>query len=230
MKSLILSCFLIATTVVLVTAFPLPLPEAPPIPLWPNAYKAPFTMLAWLENGTSTNSPGVQYYDWAQRSERNDHLGTCFVFCRECDCSFYLIGNLYFVQNDTCCQLLDGIRASSPDWVKVCDYVGQETVNGAESTHWYGLDTHHYWGTLAPGNQSIPVRYSDNSYGTPLQITNFDRDNFQVVDSLPSSIFTPGPMDVCKQRCPPVPSFDALRAIARTRFARNRVQLTSFSD
>lgn len=197
-------------------AYPLPLPQRPPIPIWPDAWKASFTMLAWLENNTNTNSAGALWYDWNQKAERNDHYGTCFVFCNDCDCSFYLIGDLIFKTNDTCCTLMNFIGASPPDWVKACDYVDVEVVNGYPSTHWYAIDEHHYWASLAPGNQSLPVRYSDNSYGTPLQISDFHEVFLE--DSIDPSIFNPGDMSVCGQACPPVPAFDALR----TMFLRGR--------
>mmetsp|Transcript_1936 Transcript_1936/g.2774 ORF Transcript_1936/g.2774 Transcript_1936/m.2774 type:complete len:237 (-) Transcript_1936:30-740(-) len=220
MKTFYLILILTIGFVGLTYSWPLPLPERPPLPLWPKAFIAPFNMLAWWNNATmksgESNSRGLQYYqyDENQQAERNDHFEWCFDFCINCNCSFYMLGNLYFRQADTCCKLMDGIAAVPPNWVKTSYYVAEETVNGVRSHHWFGLKDHDYWSAVdyqGEGKDNgvrLPVRYSDSGFGVPRQFSEFE--NVKLVNSIDKSIFTPGGSE-CEQPCARTKSFDLMR-------------------
>jgi hypothetical protein len=184
-------------------AWPLPLPLAPiESPVWPDEFIAEYRELAFASTTNNVSLPetlsmGKTWYSWSNRAQRNDHFQWCFDFCKQCDCSFLMVGNLYFKSGDTCCKLMDGIHAVPPDWLKTSSYVGVETIVGEEAYHYFALNDHHTFQSVKEPSRT--VRYQDSGFGVALQFSDFV--SWQIQDEpLPSDLFELG--QECEVQCP----------------------------
>jgi hypothetical protein len=174
---------------------------APPAPLWPTGFIATNEVVAFDEDSAPHVHRSIFYYSYFNYSggfhgaERHDHIGYCYGWGNN-NCTILIIGNVYIISEDLCCNALPGNFGVPVNWLQKSTWLGEEMVNRHRVNHWYYAE-HEYWSEADAPYQGI--RYAGPNFKTPRQFTNYDR--WIVAPQDPSLFKLPENRD-CSKPCP----------------------------
>lgn len=167
-----------------------------------NPKSAPNTVVAFDESSVPHVHRSIMYYTYHnvsgkwQGAERHDHIGYCYGWGANDNCTILIIGDVYIIKQDLCCIAMPGNYGVPRNWLSKATWLGQEVVEGQLVNHWYYFD-HEYWSQVYAPFEG--VRYAGPNFKTPRQYTIYDK--WQVTPQ-PDSLFELPRGRDCSKPCP----------------------------